>query len=117
MDGLEEIAVADDDVLQASAVDVSALGRQLQECRIDDQLLVAIRLRAARSFEILPRLGLELAIAIDGDVSDGPRESKDSVDQQKLSFILRVLVVKFSFRFVIRYRNTWSFRVFSIQTL
>ena len=78
-DELEEMPVADDDVLRASAVDVAALAREGEDGWIDEQLFipVGIRRRAEQDGGALPRR--ERSLSIEGDVANVAGESEDLI--------------------------------------
>jgi hypothetical protein len=81
-DKLEKVTIPNEQVIQTAAVDVTALSSELEKRWIHQQLFIAVRLRAARTNSIRPRLRLELSISVDSNVSYLFRNCEDSVDRQ-----------------------------------
>jgi hypothetical protein len=78
-DELVEVAVADDDVSEAAAIEVAALPSEGQERRVDEQLLEEVRARGRRPGQPVALRGVDLLAAAERDVADVRAESEDRV--------------------------------------
>src|SRR5262249_22052001 len=78
---LIEAAVANEHELQPAAVDLASLARQREQRRVDDQLLVRVRLTRAGLGKAWTLRGPQLAVDVSRDVTDLGRKGKDSFDK------------------------------------
>src|SRR5687768_8700835 len=78
---LQEIAVAHEDETGAAAIDIATLTRERKECRIDEELLIAIRLRGRGAGNIVALARCQLALAIKGNVANGGGDGEYPVDE------------------------------------
>src|SRR4029453_8206835 len=74
-----EVPVPDPDVVEATAVDVPPASEQRENGRIDEQLLVPVRLRRTRPGKAGPLPELELSPPEQGDVPDEGGECEQGV--------------------------------------
>ena len=68
-DELEEVAVPNHNVVQATAVDVASLSCQRPDSGVDEQLLVAVGLGGGGEVQIGALAQGQLAMPVDGDVA------------------------------------------------
>src|SRR5262245_29531488 len=78
---LIEAAVANEHELQPAAVDLASLARQREQRRVDDQLLVLVRLTRAGLGKAWTLRGAQLTIEIDRHVADVGCKGEDALDQ------------------------------------
>ena len=78
---LIEVAVPNQHELQPATIDLPSLARERQQRRVDEQLLVLIRLTRAGLGQARALRGPELTIAVDCDVADVGGKGKDPLDQ------------------------------------
>ena len=79
---LEERAAGDDDVVEASAVDLTALASQRQQRRVDEQLLVAVRLARRRAGEVRALPELHVLPATPRDIADRRRDGEHGLGER-----------------------------------
>ncbi len=81
MDELEEVAVTDQQVAQAAAIEVAALGGQLEQHRVDEQLFVAVGLVGAGADHPGPLKHAQRVGAVERHVAHVGRSGEDLGNQ------------------------------------
>ena len=80
-DQLVEVAVANEDEVCAAAIEVSALPGERQQCRINEELLIFVRLAGGGALHVSALARCQAARAIERDVADGWGYSEDLVEE------------------------------------
>ena len=78
---LEEVTVANHDELQPATVDHATLTDQSEERRIDQELLISVRLCLTRARQSETRTQDEFPVAVDRYITDLRREREDRFNE------------------------------------